>query len=141
MTRHLYRALVLALVLLSSTACLAACSGAPERVSMPALSAGPDVVLATYLKALKAGDCETAAALGVPPFEFGNGELCGHLTVEAYELTPGLAEPNPDERIYSTQLTTEGGDDSLPDGQHTWFYSLKKQANGSWRLIGGGGAP
>ena len=40
--------------------------------------------------------------------------------------------------VFSTVLTTAGGDDSMPDGDHVWFYSLKRQLAGVWRLIAGG---
>ena len=71
----------------------------------------------------------------------GNGELCGHLTVRA-NTPPGTpAEPGDGEVIFSTVLTTEGGDDSMPDGDHIWFYSLKRQPAGTWRLIAGGSGP
>ena len=53
----------------------------------------------------------------------------------AERATPG------NEAIFSTNLITEGGDASLPDGLHTWFYTLIRQADGAWRLVGGGSGP
>ena len=117
------------------------CGGPSERVPLPPRGAGPDVVMDAYLTALRAGDCDTTAALGVPPFGFGNGALCGHLTVEAVTRDGAPAEPNPDERVYATTVSVSDGDPSMEDGEHLWFYSLRRQPDGSWRLAGGGTAP
>ena len=69
-----------------------------------------------------------------------NGELCGHLRVKSYTPVGDQATPG-DQAIFSTNLITEGGDASMPDGLHTWFYTLLRQADGAWRLVGGGSGP
>jgi hypothetical protein len=121
---------------------LVACSNTPVRsVPMPPSDATPARVLTTYLQALRAGDCPTARALGTSTFVPGNGELCGHLTVKANTPLGTPAERGDGEVIFSTVLTTDGGDDSMPDGDHIWFYSLKRQPAGMWRLIAGGSGP
>jgi hypothetical protein len=71
----------------------------------------------------------------------GNGELCGVLDVTAFTGPDGGARPSDDELVYSTTLTTRGGDRSMPDGDHTWFYSLVRQPDGEWRIAGGGSGP
>jgi hypothetical protein len=99
-------------------------------------------VLTAYLEALRAGDCPTARALGTSTFVPGNGELCSHVTVKANMSTTGTpAEPGDGEVVYSTVLTTKGGDDSMPNGDHIWFSSLQRQPAGMWRLIAGGSGP
>src|SRR6476661_878214 len=46
-------------------------------------------------------------------------ELCGRLTVKGNTPLGLPAEPGDGEVIFSTVLTTEGGDDSMPDGDGT----------------------
>jgi hypothetical protein len=108
-------------------------------IALPSKGATPAQVLDAYLRALKAGDCKTAHALTTSSFA-RNGELCGHLRVKSYTPLGRPATPG-NEVIFSTNLITEGGDASMPDGLHTWFYSLTKQADGAWRLVGGGSGP
>jgi hypothetical protein len=128
---------LLALVL---GAVLAGCGGKPA-VSLPPDSAPPEVVLDVYLRALVAGDCETAAKLTFGTFDLGNGELCGYVTVTAFEVDSTPATPTDHEVVFATKLTMSGGDGSIRDGTNLWFYQLQRQANGSWRLTGGGTGP
>ena len=108
-------------------------------IALPSKDAAPAEVLGAYLRALKAGDCKTAHALTTSSFG-SDGELCGHLRVKSY--TPvGVPATAGDQVIFSTNLITEGGDASMPDGLHTWFYTLTRQADGAWRLVGGGSGP
>ncbi len=107
---------------------------------LPSKDAAPAEVLGAYLRALKTGDCNTAHALTTSTFAFGNGELCGHIKVKSYTPVGNPATPG-DQAIFSTNLITEGGDASMPDGLHTWFYTLTRQADGAWRLVGGGSGP
>lgn len=113
-------------------------AGAPAR-QVPGTPARQ--VLDTYLKAVQAGDCATAHALATATFRVGNGELCGDVDVKTF--TVDAETQVPDGTIsFATQLVTGGsGDGSIPPGHLTWFYNLKKQANGSWRLISGGSGP
>jgi hypothetical protein len=108
----------------------------------PPDSAGPAVVLDAYLRALKSGDCAAGKVLGTATFSHGNGELCGATSVVAYRVVGDPATPTNDEAVFGTTLTTTGtGDGSVPAGDVTWFYSLERQANGAWRLAGGGSGP
>ena len=109
-------------------------------IALPSKDAAPAEVLDAYLRALKTGDCKTAHALATSTFTLGNGELCGHLSVKSYTPVGVPATPG-NEAIFSTNLITEGGDASMPDGLHTWFYTLIRQAGGAWRLVGGGSGP
>jgi len=112
-----------------------------ESVTMPPKNAAPAEVLGTYLHALRAGDCRSVHALTTSSFVLGNGELCGALTVTAYGALGQPANPRDGTVIFSTTLTTEGGDQSMSNGDHTWFYSLERQPDGAWRLVGGGSGP
>jgi hypothetical protein len=115
-------------------------SSGSNPIALPSKGATPAEVLNAYLRALKSGDCKTAHALATSTFSVGNGELCGHLSVKSYTPVGKPATPG-NEVIFSTNLITQGGDASMPDGLHTWFYSLTKQADGAWRLVGGGSGP
>lgn len=130
------RGVTVALLLaLSSAACAPA-------VALPLDSAGPEVILDTYLRALVAGDCDTGRKLATDTFRKGNGELCGGTRVTAYRIDPVPARPSPEEIVFSTNLTTSGSDDgSILPGELGWFYSLDHQPNGSWRVVGGGSGP
>jgi hypothetical protein len=99
------------------------------------------VVLRAYLEELQAGDCVAARALATPTFRVGNGELCGALRVTAFAPLGEPATPSDQEAVFSTKLTTVGGDQSMPDGGHIWFYDLVLQPDGAWRLAGGGSGP
>lgn len=112
-----------------------------SSVALPSSGASPSQVLSTYLQALQAGDCDTAHALATSTFVFGNGELCGNVDLKTFKVDGGA--PVADGEItFATQMVTDGsGDRSIPPGDLTWFYSLKKQPNGSWRLVSGGSGP
>ena len=110
-----------------------------NSTALPSKDAAPAVVLDAYLRALKASDCKTGHALGTSSFA-DNGELCGQLRVKSY--TPVLDPATPgDQAIFSTNLITEGGDASMPDGLHTRFYILTRQAGGAWRVDSAGSGP
>ena len=99
-------------------------------------------MLTTYLKALQAGDCDTAHALGAGTFVLGNGELCGDVDVKTVNVATDTVQTADGEMTFATQMVTNGsGDGSIPPGELTWFYSLKKQSSGSWRLVSGGSGP
>ena len=108
---------------------------------LPPDGAPPGVVLAAYLRVLERGDCATSRSLTTSTFIVGNGDLCGVLDVTAFSVPDGAARPSDGEVVYSTTLTTRGGDVSMPDGNHTWFYSLVRQPDGEWRIAGGGSGP
>ena len=123
--------------------CLLAGCAHPSSAPIALPSAGADArtVLSVYLKALRAGDCRTARQLATSSFSFGNGELCGHLTVLSYTEPGQPALPGNGEAIFSTVLTVVGADASMNNGKNTWFYDLKQQPDGRWRLVGGGSGP
>jgi hypothetical protein len=117
---------------------LAGCSSPP---SPPADASPPEVVLAAYLAALQAGDCATARTLATETFRVGSGELCGALRVTRVGEITEPARPRSGEVVYAISIRTVGGDVSMPDGDHTWFYDLQQQPNGAWRITGGGSGP
>lgn len=121
---------------------LLAAGGAHPVVSRPPDDAPPAVVLDAYLRALVAGDCGTAHALGTSTFSQYNGNLCGATQVSSYRVVGGPSSPNATERVYATTLVTDGtGDGSNLAGQLGWFYTLELQPNDTWRLTGGGTGP
>ncbi len=96
----------------------------------------------TYFRALAAGDCDTGRKLAADGFKQGAGDLCGHTQVRAYGIEGAPAQPSADEVVFATTLTTTRTDDgTVRAGQITWFFSLRRQANGSWRITGGGSGP
>lgn len=109
----------------------------------PAASASPDVVLNAYLDALVLGDCSAGKALGSAHFiQVGGGELCGATKVKSFRIDGAAPSPFTDEVVYATTLVTTGSDDgSVQPGTLTWFYDLKRQTDGAWRLVGGGSGP
>ena len=117
---------------------LAACSTAPKSLTSP--GATPRQVLDAYLLALQAGDCATSNAYAVDQF-LSDGELCGRVNVEAYRADTYQSHPSADRVVLAATLTLKGGDDSLRDGDHLWFYTLRRQPSGAWRLSAAGSGP
>ena len=103
-------------------------------------SATPRQVLDAYLLALQAGNCSTTHEYAVDRF-LTDGELCGHVNVLSYRSDSYTAQPSPDEVVLAATLTIKGGDQSLQDGDHLWFYTLRRQPTGAWRLSAGGSGP
>ncbi len=133
--------LLLLLVFVAVAACSAGGAG-PAAASLPPVSASPAVVLESYLRALVAGDCNTGRKLATGTFAKGNGELCGVTRVTAYQVQAEPAHPSSDEVVFATTLTTTGtADHSIQAGRMVWFYSLDRQPDGSWRIVGGGSGP
>jgi hypothetical protein len=138
----LRRGRLLVLALLTAVAS-ASCSSAPtpQSFSLPPASAGAEVVLDAYLRALVAGDCADGRKLTTATFVKGNGELCGDTHVSDYKINP---EPGGGgtEQVFATTLATSGtSDGSIHAGTVTWFYQLDQQPDGSWRIAGGGSGP
>jgi hypothetical protein len=77
----------------------------------------------------------------VPPFGFGNGELCGHTTVRSFAFDGPPATPSDNEVVFATTLDTTGSAGSIEPGSLTWFYDLLRQPDGAWRIAGGGSGP
>jgi hypothetical protein len=121
---------------------LAGCASASHvPIALPSAGADARTVLSVYLEALKAGDCQTAHQLVTSTFFVGSGELCGALKVLSYTEPGQPALPGNGEAIFPIELTVTGADASMRDGVNTWFYDLKQQPNGEWRLVGGGSGP
>ena len=118
---------------------LAGCARPP--IVLPPDSAPPAVVLEAYLAAIQSGNCEGARALATPDFTGGTDDYCRLLRVTGFGALSEPAQINATEVEFSLTLTTSGGDESLPDGSHTWFFELVAQAGGGWRVHGGGSGP
>ena len=79
--------------------------------------------------------------LATARFTKGNGELCGATDVSSYTISP-VPAGTANEKVFATTITTSGtADGSIQAGATTWFYDLVQQADGSWRLAGGGSGP
>lgn len=131
------RTLVLAGALVALVGCVPR-----DRASLPP-DATPRQVLEAYAAALVAGDCGTARTFTTSTFVKGNGELCGDVRVSHVSIDPRPpAAPSDAEVVFATTITTGGSSDgSLPAGDATWFYDLRRQPDGSWRITGGGSGP
>jgi hypothetical protein len=111
-------------------------------VSAPPVAAGPRAVLEAYLAALVDGDCSARDVLGIASFGPSNGDLCGEARVRSYGIVGNPATPTDAEAIFPTRLTTDGSaDGSVRPGTITWFFDLRRQSDGAWRLAGGGSGP
>ena len=97
-------------------------------------------MLDAYLLALQAGDCETTHGYAVDRF-LTDGELCGHVDVESYRSETYQSQPGPGEVVLAGTLAVRHGDASVPDGDHRWFYTLRRQPNGACRLSQAGSGP
>ncbi|WP_029136021.1 Cif family virulence factor [Nakamurella lactea] len=126
----------------SATQSAAVDSSVESSVELPGIGASPDQVLDAYLTAFKNNDCETAAKLGSSTFRIGNGELCGDVRVDSIDRTPHPAVSG-DDVTYAVTLHLSQGtvDGTVPEGPVTWFYALHRQADGSWKITGGGSGP
>jgi len=109
-------------------------------IALPSAGSAPREVLSVYLEALKAGRCRTANRLTTSSFAT-DGELCGHVKVWSYTEPGQPALPGNGEAIFSTVLSVSGADGSMTNGKNTWFYVLRQQDDGEWRLVGGGSGP
>jgi hypothetical protein len=116
---------------------LVGCSRSP--VVLPADSAPPAVVLNAYLTAIVAHDCDTARTLETK--DYSSGHDCGIWHMTAFGDPVGPETPRDGEAVFSTTVTTQGGEKTLPDGHHTLFFNLIRQPGGAWRVAGGGTGP
>jgi hypothetical protein len=94
-----------------------------------------------YLAALVAGDCPTARALSTAENIANNGVWCDRPRVRSFGSVGDGARPTDTESVYAVSITTAGGDSSLPDGEHLWFYDLRRQPSGAWRVYQSGSGP
>jgi predicted small lipoprotein YifL len=119
---------------------IAGCGTQAPR-SLPPDTAPSKEVLVAYLQALVAGDCATARALSTPENVANNGVWCDRPRVTSFGSTGDGAGPTDNEIVYAVSITTVGGDLSLPDAERLWFYDLRRQPNGAWRVYGSGSGP
>ena len=76
------------------------------------------------------------------PAQAGSASASNGSDKRRRRFEPGQpALPGNGEAIFSTVLTVSGADGSMRNGDNTWFYVLKQQADGQWRLVGGGSGP
>jgi len=123
---------------LAAALALGACTHA--AAALPEDGATPRQVLDAYLLALQAGDCATTHAYAVDRF-LTDGELCGHVNVLSYRSDAYTSKPSAEEVVLAATLTIKGGDQSRQDGDHLWFYTLRRQPTGAWRLSAGRSGP
>ena len=137
-TERAARGTAVVVAALAAALALGACTHAAG--ALPEDGATPRQVLDAYLLALQAGDCATTHAYAVDTF-LTDGELCGHVNVLSYRSNAYTSQPSADQVELATTLTIKGGDQSLQDGDHLWFYTLRRQPTGAWRLSAGGSGP
>lgn len=118
---------------------LAGCERSP--VVLPPDSATPAVVLDAYLTALQSGNCDGARALATQEFLDETEGYCSRVRVTGFRVFADPATIRDGEVEFALSLRTSGGDETLPDGSHIWFFSLVRQAGGGWRVQGGGSGP
>jgi len=98
-------------------------------------------VLDAYLSALLDGDCPRSRTLETASFAATGSDFCIWFQTTAYEINPNMATPADGKVEFDAQVTTRGGNFTLPDGSHTMFFPLDRQATGAWRVAGGGTGP
>lgn len=99
-------------------------------------------VLGRYLDALVARDCPTALALATADFASDTNAFCaGSTRIVVLAVDPNPSLPDASQVEFTLTIRTSGGDVTLQDGSHTWFYTLTRQQDGAWRVSGGGGGP
>ncbi len=111
---------------------------ASDGTAVPAADvAAARAVLDGYLEAFARGDCRAADRFWTPG---SHGNLCG-LSASDIQVT-GAGLPFRDGEVgFATTMTTRGGDGSMPDGRHVWFYTVTRQRDGSWMITAGGSGP
>ena len=109
--------------------------------SLP-VDAAPMTVLTTYLQALQDRNCPGALRVATSDFTANTNAFCaGSVRITGFEINPTPARPNATEEVFGLTLSTQGGDFMMPDGDHTWFYTLTYQSGIGWRVSGGGTGP
>jgi len=132
-----------------------------KDIDMPADDASPEQVVAAYMEALDAGDCETAKALVIPSSHESTQWWCSQVASMS-DATVAAAVPEPAELSSSANLQSSGesaasrevvdvrvtfdfrrrpfaGDISLPDGPTHWGYFLQRGSpEEPWRIFSEG---
>jgi hypothetical protein len=120
----------------SASEFLGPASAGPLDLSSPA------IVLGEYLAAWRAGDCVAASRLGTVTFAAHRAQQCDAIHLDAYAVNPTPARPDPSLAEYAVRLTTDGSaDGTVRPGQLTWFFSVTRQPDGTWRLSDAGSGP
>jgi hypothetical protein len=110
-------------------------SPSPVHVSVPADSAGPGEVFAAYLRALQAGDCNTAHLLGDPQLLSGNfWDLCTTTQVTGFTIIGDPVVESPYRVRVTATITTTGFNSDIGPGELRAWYWLQHQSSGAWRI-------
>ena len=110
--------------------------------SAPPVDATSLTVLTAYLQAVQDRNCPAALAAATTDFTPNTNAFCAStIRIIGFDINPTPARPNATEEVFGLTLTTQGGDFNLPDGDHTWFYTLTYQSGIGWRVSGGGTGP
>ncbi|GAA2022799.1 hypothetical protein WDZ16_12715 [Pseudokineococcus marinus] len=132
---------------------VAGCGG--PRVPTLAAGSPPEVVVATYLAAVQAGDEDAARSLSTPEHEASGSGLAAGPAVSIRDLLLEPAEERPTDEDAPTgespagghdeavdvraTFVLGGGDASLPDGPTVWSFLLVRDDGGPWLVTGEGG--
>ena len=110
----------------------------PTMVAVPPDAATAAEVLDAYLRAVQAGDCETAEQL-THPSQFGPGmvDLCGITGVTAFSVVGDPVVVHPDMVRMKASLTITGTS-GISAGKISFTYFLQQQGSGAWRIVDGG---
>ena len=107
-------------------------------VPMPADDASPEQVVRAYADAVHARDCDTADALVTDPGQSWCGDVdIAELTVTSTTREARATETGDGSTVTRVRvdITTRGGDESLPDGEFQWSYLLDRSGpGGAWRI-------
>lgn len=106
--------------------------------SIPPDSSDATTVLAAYLGALRAGDCDTAGQLvGQYSSRTWHDALCGGVThVTGFRILgqqPDVTVPNG--MLVNTVLTTTGTAAGLPPGDISFHFVLQPVGTAAWRIV------
>ena len=138
MTRTASRRTWLTVGALAGTLVLTVACSAREDVPTPPDEATPEQVVRAYADAVHAGDCDTAQTLVADRSE----SWCGNVDITAMTVTGTTQERKSTQsgdgpviqRVW-VNLTSRGGDASLPDGELKWSYLLDRTGpKGAWRI-------
>jgi hypothetical protein len=118
------------------------------EVAGPSADATPEVVVATYVEALDAGDCAAAVALTLPEHAPAARSWCRHVqSLSNAEVHTHLIEDDPttsgrkaDEQVVYVPVSFDlnwrplHSDGSMSEGPTSWGYLLVKGSEGAWRI-------